>query len=80
MQTAADYWIEQGIEPGIEQGLAQGLPEIALDISTVRFSAIPLEIEEAIAGIDDVDQLRYLRRQTVLAEDLDEFIALLPKN
>ncbi len=69
MQTVADYWIEQGVE--------QGLQETVLDILTVRFDAVPPEIEEAIAAIGDVDRLRYLRRQAVLAADLDEFTDLL---
>ena len=47
--------------------------EAVLDNLTVRFGRVPPEIEEEINAISDVARLRYLRRQTILVENLEEF-------
>ena len=47
--------------------------EAVLDNLLVRFGNVPVEIEEAVNGVSDIERLRYLRRQAILVENLPEF-------
>ena len=64
--------IKEGIKEGIEQGL-QALRETISEVLTLRFGAMSPEMSTQLSYITDLEQLKALHRQAVLAGALEEF-------
>lgn len=72
--------LEQGLERGLEQGLEQGraeglkaLRDVVSDILETRFQGVSAVIQERLAKVSALDQLRALGRLAATAESLEEF-------
>ncbi len=76
MQTAADFWIEQGME----QGRIQVLQEDILELSKLRFGLMGAEITGRITAVSDLTILRQLHRLSATAETAEDFLSQLPKS
>ncbi len=69
--------IEKGIKKGIEKGIEKGREE-TLRVSIIaaleaRFQRIPSSLESAIQTVSDIDTLKELHRQAVIAKSIKAF-------
>ena len=78
--------IEQGLQQGIEQGLQQGLQqgerkstvEAIVEALEVRFQPEVVQLlKSSLEAIDDLQHLKRLRRETLHAPTLEEFMLLV---
>src|SRR5690554_4250725 len=84
MPTLAEYYIQQGKEEGIQIGLQKGKKEgiqeglqeareAILDILKVRFNRVPRRLTAKFSTLEDIAQLRELRRKALTAASMKEF-------
>lgn len=66
----------EGIKEGIKEGL-QALRETISEVLTLRFGEVPPEMSTQLSYVTDLEQLKALHRQAVLAGALEEFEQLL---
>lgn len=66
----------EGIKEGIKEGL-QALRETISEVLTLRFGEVPPEMSTQLSYVTDLEQLKVLHRQAVLAGALEEFEQLL---
>ncbi|MYG08889.1 hypothetical protein F4167_20195 [Candidatus Poribacteria bacterium] len=65
---------QQGIHPGAKESTIEGILE-ALEL---RFRPNPMpDLKPILAGIDDLQRLKQLRRAAMQAETLEEFTSTL---
>lgn len=73
--------LQQGLQEGLQQGLQQGLVQAARDdvlaVLEVRFGAVPEAVRVAVERIADVQRLKQLLRQAIVAPDVESFARLL---
>ncbi len=62
---------------GIEVGSLQTARESVLDNLDVRFGAVPAELADAVAKIEDLEWLKQLHRRSVVVESVETFQGLL---
>lgn len=67
---AYDIIKEEGIKEGIQQGMLEEAREMVLEVLSVKFGVLPLEL---------IRQIKQLLRAAVMAEDLDQFRQELEK-
>jgi predicted transposase/invertase (TIGR01784 family) len=72
MPTLAEYYIQQGREEAKQQGI-QEAREAILDFLQVRFNRVPKRVVAKVTAIDDMAELRELRRKALRVESLKEF-------
>jgi hypothetical protein len=65
--------IQRGLEQGIEQGILQKGREDLLEILIIRFEHLPQPLVDQINNLTDINQLKRLLKQAVLAPSLAEF-------
>ncbi len=64
--------IERGIEQGIERGRTVARNAV-LAVLAKQFGAVPAEVSDRIARVDDLDELNTLHDRALAAMSLDEF-------
>ncbi|MDW8087761.1 MAG: hypothetical protein RMJ45_07250, partial [Candidatus Calescibacterium sp.] len=57
----------------IREGVKKGLKEALVSVIQVKFGKISKSIKKEIMEIDDVDKLRFLKREIMKAKTLKEF-------
>ncbi len=65
--------IRRGLQQGIEQGMQQALYEALLDTLEIRFGPISAILKARLNDISDIDRLKALHHDALLAESLDDF-------
>ena len=70
----------RAMQEGIEQGTLQTIRESVLEVLTIRFKVIPLELIEAINQIQDSLVLKQLLRQAIAISSIAHFQQLLSPN
>jgi len=64
---------EQGMQQGVQQGMQQALYEALSDTLDIRFGPIPENLETRLKDISDIERLKALHHEALLAESLDDF-------
>lgn len=64
---------EEGREEGLEEGRQAGMREMVAETLRTRFGEVPEEVIGRINQIQDIEVLKMLQRQAVLADTLAEF-------
>ena len=80
IQKSREYWtqigMERGMQDGMQQGMQQGLikstQQDVMEVLELKFSPLPYVFKEKIKYCDDLNTLKNLLRQAVLANSLDD--------
>jgi predicted transposase/invertase (TIGR01784 family) len=76
IQIGLQKGLEQGLQQGKQEGLREALREAreaVLDILQTRFNKVPRRLAKKITAIDDMAQLRELRKKSLTVSTLKEF-------
>lgn len=77
MSGFVEELIEQGKKEGLQEGLQEGqqqaLRNTIFDVLLLRFDAAPPSIVDRLREVTDLETLRQLNRQAVIAESLSDF-------
>lgn len=65
--------VKEGVKEGIEQGSLQIARENVMEILRLRFESVPQELIALINGLTNLQQLKVIHRQAVLAGSLEGF-------
>lgn len=65
--------MKEGLEQGREEGLEQGIRESILNSLVARFDAAPAEVQATLEKVKDLERLRALHRESVVAPTLEAF-------
>lgn len=60
-----------------QDGVLQERRENVIDVLMIRFQEVPASLGEAIASLEDPDQLKSLQRQAIMVSSLSEFQQIL---
>ena len=84
IQKSREYWtqvgrqsgMQQGIQQGMQQGMQKGQVEMAkqdvLEVLELKFPPLPYMVREKIEYCDDLNTLKDLHRQAILADSIDD--------
>ncbi len=75
-QEGLQEGLQQGLQQGKQEGLREALREAreaVLDILQTRFNKVPRRLVKKITAIDDMEQLRELRKKSLTVSTLKEF-------
>jgi hypothetical protein len=64
-------------QDGLYEGILQERRENLIDILMIRFQEVPASLGEAIASLENPDQLKSLQRQAITVSSLSEFQQIL---
>lgn len=65
--------LEKGKKQGLEEGLARGLKEAILLAIQIKFGKRASKIQRKIKGINDINTLRFLKKEVARVGTLQEF-------
>ena len=77
MITIADKLIEEGMEKGMEKGMKSGKQEDIQKILKIRFGRIPVEMQQNIEKISDLEKLDSFLTSAVTANSLSDFMQVV---
>ena len=77
-EQATEKGIQQGIEQGRQQGARESTVEAIVEALEVRFQPEVVQLlKSSLEAIDDLQHLKRLRRETLHAPTLEEFMLLV---
>lgn len=79
--SVIQHFTQQGIQQGIQQGVREGTIEGILEVLEIRFHASSVQtLKPMLEGIEELQQLKTLRREALRVPSLDEFRRVLASN
>ena len=76
MTVYEEKGIEKGIQLGMQQEMQQGLIESTkqdvMEVLELKFATLPHWVQHKIANCNDLNTLKNLHRQAILADSIDE--------
>jgi len=76
-QLAMEKGREEGLEKGIKTGSIQEAQTVVIEILEIKFNELPNTLIAKVRNIEDLDQLRNLRKEAFKVNSLEEFTKTL---